>query len=259
MKNSMENNKDSSVMGGVKKSRRGALARGAGTGAAIEGASCAGMDSAMSAVNTAGAKGAVSAAEPGGESAPDNGRGDACAGECGIAKLAGSEGCPGGEKANDPASPAQLLLWVLALGLTPECGWFKAVGRTNDEMKALACLHSVEVTELRLLQAIGAMVRDEQLAALLRARLADQLLAARSAKELYEAVRVYEKLPQLAGATGAKADAAGEDDTDVEAAIAEARKLLSELDSLPRPEELEKLAEEGRSIIDAYTPGDTTS
>jgi len=259
MKSSIENNKDSSVMGGVKKSRRGVLARKAGTGAAKENASSAGMDAAMSAVNTAGAEGAVSAAEPGGESAQDSGRGDACAGECGIASLARSEGCPGGEKVNDSPGPTQLLLWVLALGLAPDGGWFKAAGRSNDVMKELAAHHAVDVEELRQLQAIGEMVRDEQLAALLRARLAEQLLAARSAKELLEAVRVYEKLPQLAGATGAQAEAAGEDDTDIEAAIAEARKLLSELDSLPRPEELEKLAAEGRSIIDAYTPGDTTS
>jgi uncharacterized protein with PIN domain len=212
MKDSMESNKGSSVMGGVKKGRRGALAQKAGTGGVTEATSAA-----------------------------DGGRD------------------PGGEKVRGQAAPAQLLLWVLAQGQAPDGGWHKAVGRSNDEMKTLAAAHNVEVAELRLLQAIGAMVRDEQLAAVLRARLAEQLLAARSAKELLEAVRVYEKLPQLAGATGAQAEAAGEDDTDIEAAIAEARKLLSELDSLPRPEELEKLAEEGRSIIDAYTPGDTTS
>lgn len=184
-----------------------------------------------------------------------------------AASSAGCDECSSCENANGQAGPAQLLLWVLALGLTPERGWFHAAGRTNDEMKELAALHSVEVEELRQLQAIGVMVREEQLAAVLRARLAEQLLAAQSPKDLYEAVRVYEKLPKLAVPAGKQADAAGhavaeaspEEDINLEAAIAEARKLLSELDSLPRPEELEKLAEEGRNIIDAFTPGDVTS
>ena len=171
----------------------------------------------------------------------------------GDAGMDGSSGDGPGQVA-----PAQLLLWVLAQGLVPEGGWHKSVGCSNNEMKEVAARHGVEISELKQLQAIGAMVRDEQLAALLRARLADRLLAARSAKELLEAVRVFEKLPQLAGAAGAQAEAPGEDDTDIEALIAEARKLLGELDSLPRPAELEKLAEEGRGIIDAFTPGEGT-
>ena len=121
-----------------------------------------------------------------------------------------------------------LILWAIARGLRPAAGWFKALGLSERQVAALARQHSGRVARLRQLQTAGELLDDGELLVLLRARLAEALIEARSVKELSEAARILEKLP-----AGESADEADDDDLSLEEAIAEARRLLKELDSDP--------------------------
>ncbi len=121
-----------------------------------------------------------------------------------------------------------LILWAVARGLKPAEGWFRATGLSERQVAALARRHGAQVARLRQLQTVGQLLDDGELLILLRARLTEALIEAESVKELSEAARILEKLP----AAGSPDDD-DEDDLSLEEAIAEARRLLRELDSDP--------------------------
>jgi len=131
-----------------------------------------------------------------------------------------------------------LLLWALANGLEPEGGWFRALKLSRGDLAALSQEHQARFEQLRRMEVIGKLLANEQLAVLLKARLAQMLLAAKGPKELAEAMRVFEKLP--ATTAEARADAAADAALDLELdegglreTMDEARRLLRELEDDP--------------------------
>jgi hypothetical protein len=131
-----------------------------------------------------------------------------------------------------------LLLWALATGLEPPAGWYRALKLSRRDLNALSERHRARFEHLRRLEVIGQLLAGRQLAVLLRARLAEMLLAARSPKELAEAMRAFEKLPAGAGGDGAAltpdgAPAQELDDGDLRETMDEARRLLRELENDP--------------------------
>lgn len=131
-----------------------------------------------------------------------------------------------------------LLLWALANGLEPEGGWFRTLKLSRRELDALASQHRPRFEQLKRMEVIGRLLFADQLAVLLKARLAQMLLAASGPKELVEAVRVYEKLP--AAPVPAARDATDGDALDLELdegelreTMDEARRLLKELEADP--------------------------
>lgn len=129
----------------------------------------------------------------------------------------------------DPAGPPvdfSLLLWAIACGLTPDGGWFAEARLAQREVAAIASDRRTELGRMRLYHAIGRRLDRELLAVLLRARLAEMLLGASTPRELAEAVRVFERLPDDAPMGPAE-------DLSLDEAIDEARRLLRELDSDP--------------------------
>lgn len=150
--------------------------------------------------------------------------------------LAGGNGCEaGGEIAADGLNPpaaeqaeCTLILWAVARGLRPAEGWFKAVGLSERQVASLVRQHGGQLARLRQLHTAGELLDDAELLVLLRARLAEGLIEAKSVKELSEVARMLEKLPHAA--SPAETD---EDDLSLEEAIAEARRLLNELENDP--------------------------
>jgi hypothetical protein len=150
----------------------------------------------------------------------------------------GGNGCEtGGElaagapdAAADRAGQAEctLIFWAIARGLKPAAGWFKAAGLSERHVAALARQHSGQLARLRQLSAGGELLDENELLVLLRARLGEALLEADSLRELNEAARILEKLP-----AASSLDEAEDDELSLEEAIAEARRLLAELDSDP--------------------------
>lgn len=121
-----------------------------------------------------------------------------------------------------------LILWAVARGLKPAGGWFRAAGLSKRQVAALARRHGRELARLRQFNAIGELLDDDGLLLLLRARLAEALIEAKSVKELSEAARILERLH--GGGSPAETD---EEELSLEEAIAEARRLLDELESDP--------------------------
>ena len=155
---------------------------------------------------------------------------------------------PGGDAPAAPELPVggELLLWAVACGLKPARGWHHAIQMNTAAVRQLAAGHEKTLARYRLFHAIGEILDQQHLALMLRARLAEQILTATSGKELAEAVRVFEKLPggaKPAGGTSMAATAgvplAGSGDElagmDLDTAIAEARRLLTELDPAAAP------------------------
>jgi hypothetical protein len=144
--------------------------------------------------------------------------------------------CGNEDSLTESSADQDLLLWALANGLKPAGGWFRALQLSQRDLAALSRRNSARFEHLRRLEVIGRLMASEQLAVLLRARLAEMLLAAKGPRELAEAMRVYEKLP--AGPPENRvAAAAGEDlaldEGDLRETMDEARRLLRELDSDP--------------------------
>jgi len=129
-----------------------------------------------------------------------------------------------------------LLLWALANGLKPAGGWFRTLQLSQRDLAALSRRNSARFEHLRRMEVIGRLMASEQLAVLLRARLAEMLLAAKGPRDLAEAMRVFEKLPagppENRAAAAAGADLAL-DEGDLRETMDEARRLLRELDSDP--------------------------
>lgn len=155
---------------------------------------------------------------------------------------AGRRGQAVGTSGNGIDPPAggdqDLLLWALANGLEPEGGWFRSVQLSRRDLAALSHAHQARFEQLRRMKEIGKLVVPEQLAVLLRARLLQMLLAATGPKELAEGLRVFEKLPATSArsTTDSGADAALDpqlDEDELRQTMAEARRLLRELESDP--------------------------
>jgi len=140
---------------------------------------------------------------------------------------AGLSAAPDEAKTDAPGyEPDELLRWAVACGIKPRDGWYRLLSIKNDDMLALARQQPGRFLRLRLQSALGAEITREHLAQLLRARLAGAILEAGSVKDLSEAVRVFEKLPDGNGPAGG-ADLGEEfGEGGLEAAVAEARRLL---------------------------------
>jgi hypothetical protein len=157
-------------------------------------------------------------------------------GGCGVRRESAK---PNGTTVALPAAGDEdLLLWALANGLEPEGGWYRALKLSRRDLKALSEEHRARFEQLRRMEVIGRLLFADQLAVLLRARLAQMLLAASGPKELGEALRVFEKLP--AHATPADSDGADGaalnlelDEGELRETMDEARRLLKELEADP--------------------------
>jgi hypothetical protein len=129
-----------------------------------------------------------------------------------------------------------LLLLALAGERSPECGWFNSIGLSLEQLRRVKQEQPARYARMRLLRGIGRLLERDDLLILLKARLAEQLLAAEGAGELEKLIRVLDKVPGPAGSSGqAAANAATAEDDDLEGmdldtAVAEARQLLSALD-----------------------------
>jgi len=171
-------------------------------------------------------------AKAGGKASP--GEDDASGGRTSIQAAHAS----GDEVAPQAGAEDDLLLWALANGLEPEGGWFRALKLSRRDLAELSVEHRERFKQLQRMEVIGRLLLADQLAVLLKARLAQMLLAASGPKELAEAMRVFEKLP--APAVDSRAGAADTDAPDLELdegelreTMDEARRLLRELESDP--------------------------
>jgi hypothetical protein len=146
-----------------------------------------------------------------------------------------------GDTRPETSADQDLLLWALANGLRPAGGWFRTLQLRQRDLAALARRNSARFEHLRRMEVIGRLMASEQLAVLLRARLAEMLLAAKAPKDLAEAMRVFEKLP-AGPPESSTVDSAGADialdEGDLRATMDEARRLLRELDSDPAVQRL---------------------
>ncbi len=123
---------------------------------------------------------------------------------------------------------AELLLWALA------------GDGVEDQALTLGQAEAQPYARVRQLRRLGAMLGREELAVLLRARLAEQLLKAGSAAELAALLRVFDKIPeraelqaqQVTVADGANNHPDGFEITglDLATAVAEAQRLLAEIE-----------------------------
>ncbi len=153
---------------------------------------------------------------------------------CDDCRITADTECPGNDAVPEPEPPEvdELMLLAVACGLKPRPGWYRVTNLTREEVMLRVAPHRERVQRLRLQSAIGAVIGREHLARLLRARLAREIVAAESIKDLVEAVRVLEKLPlEPAASDGGPATGALDDldNVDLEAAVAEAKRLLSDL------------------------------
>lgn len=129
-----------------------------------------------------------------------------------------------------PPAGDTLLLLAHASGVKPATSWYRELGVSQQQLTELAGAQQAAVDYYRRLLVVGGLFTEQHLALILRARLAEQVIAATSAKELAEAVRVLEKLPALSPQPDADGTAAELDTAGLEAAVSEARALLAELD-----------------------------
>jgi hypothetical protein len=126
-----------------------------------------------------------------------------------------------------------LLLFALALG-GDERALAGDTGFSAERLKRLPREQAARYTHLRLLRAAGQRIAPDELSALMRARLAEMLLKAETATELAALLRVGERLGQSAPARGLRGTVSSSADPpvyDFDSAVAEARRLLSEIDA----------------------------
>lgn len=134
------------------------------------------------------------------------------------------------ENVAKPPAGDTLLLLAHASGIKPATSWYRELGVSQQQLTELAGAQQAAVDYYRRLLVVGGLFTEQHLALILRARLAEQVIAASSAKELAEAVRVLEKLPALSPPADSAEGLAELDTAGLEAAVSEARALLTELD-----------------------------
>jgi hypothetical protein len=97
-----------------------------------------------------------------------------------------------------PSEAEQLVLLALAAGLKPERGW-QSAGLAARQVAQLKRSQAARLNELRALAALGASLPAAVLDGVLKARLAQCLLASTNAAELERLAKIIERLP-VAGA-----------------------------------------------------------
>jgi hypothetical protein len=146
----------------------------------------------------------------------------------------------------------QLVLLAAAVGLSPAGGW-QAAGVTQQQLRELKRAEVGRLNELRQLAALGELYPAPLLTHLLKARLAQRLLASDNAAELERLAKIIERLPDEAAGrdsvpakpssgngtqagTDARPTKAADPDADVDSmelaeALAEAKRLIAQLET----------------------------
>lgn len=143
------------------------------------------------------------------------------------------------EATNGAARGLELLLWVAAGGGPEGALAAKACGVSRQALRNLRLEHPEAARRAMELRRLGEAISRDELSLLLRARVAEMLIQASGASELAALLRVFDKLPVLDSEAQARAEAdraavdplAGITELDLAASVAEARRLLEEIDA----------------------------
>jgi hypothetical protein len=140
-----------------------------------------------------------------------------------------------------PETGGELLLWVLAGDRQSEAEGRRALGLSIAEAKTVRDACATRFERVRQLRSLGALLTRDELAVLLRARLAEVLLRSDSASDLAALLRVFDKVPQRAEllesspgeghATQYQPDGIDLSSLDLAECVAEAQRLLAEIES----------------------------
>ncbi len=163
-------------------------------------------------------------------------------------------GPPAGAAAAEP----ELVLLAVAAGLKPAGGWLEA-GVTSRQLGQLKKEQAARLGALRALASLGSTLPAPLLTDLLKARLAQRLLASENAAELERLAKIIERLPEdesdggrsgppqrngkleayptkhgaSTSSTGAPDPDADVDAMELTEALAEAKRLIDQLEEAP--------------------------